>query len=151
MATKNLRKVGVTEEGVYVNLSPMIDLVFLLLIFFMVASTLIDHLKDPEVKPPVAKDARVRKSLAQGRVLINILADGTFRDEMKQPITEDAIKQLVKDVDAINKSSGQETKVLIRADKETPVEYTKKVVAAAGEGGVINFIFSAYKVEVPSN
>jgi biopolymer transport protein ExbD len=142
--SKNLRAAVVSEEGVNVNLSPMIDLVFLLLIFFMVASTLIDKLVDPDVDPAVAKNAAVRTSLSQGRVLINILEDGTFRNELKEDITEDQIKQLVKDVNSFNKTKGHETKVMVRADKNTPVEYTKKAVAAAGAGGVINIIFSAY-------
>ena len=37
--------------------------------------------------------------------------------------------------------------VLIRADKDTPVEFTKKVVAASGAAGSINFVFSALRVE----
>lgn len=149
MASKNLRRAVVSEEGVNVNMSPMIDLVFLLLIFFMVASTLIDKMIDPEVKPPVAKDALVRESLSKGRVLINILEDGTLRNEQKLSITEEEITRLVKAVDAENKRQGVETQVLIRADKDSPVEFTKKVVSAAGAGGVMNFIFSARRVEVP--
>jgi biopolymer transport protein ExbD len=151
MASKNLRRAVVSEEGVNVNMSPMIDLVFLLLIFFMVASTLIDKMIDPEVKPPVAKDALVRESLSKGRVLINILEDGTLRNEQKQSITEEEITRLVKAVDAENKRQGEgvETQVLIRADRDSPVEFTKKVVSAAGSGGVMNFIFSARRVEVP--
>lgn len=151
MASKNLRRAVVSEEGVNVNMSPMIDLVFLLLIFFMVASTLIDKMIDPEVKPAVAKDALVRESLSKGRVLINILEDGTLRNEQKAVISEEEITRLVKAVDAENKRLGVETQVLIRADRDSPVEFTKKVVAAAGAGGVINFIFSARRVEVPDN
>ena len=149
MASKNLRRAVVSEEGVNVNMSPMIDLVFLLSIFFMVASTLIDKMIDPAVKPPVAKDALVRESLSKGRVLINILEDGTLRNEQKLSITEEEITRFVKAVDAENKRQGVETQVLIRADKDSPVEFTKKVVSAAGAGGVMNFIFSARRVEVP--
>jgi biopolymer transport protein ExbD len=149
MASNNLRRAVVPEEGVNVNMSPMIDLVFLLLIFFMVASTLIDKMIDPEVRPPVAKDAAVRESLSKGRVLINILEDGTLRNEQKIEVTEEEITKLVKFVDRENKRLGVETQVLIRADRDSPVEYTKKVVSAAGAGGVMNFIFSARRVEVP--
>lgn len=149
MASKNLRRAVVPEEGVNVNMSPMIDLVFLLLIFFMVASTLIDKMIDPEVNPPVAKDAAVRESLSKGRVLINILEDGTLRNELKAEVSEEEITRLVKAVDVENKRLGVETQVLIRADKDSPVEFTKKVVTAAGAGGVMNFIFSARRVEVP--
>ena len=149
MASNNLRRAVVPEEGVNVNMSPMIDLVFLLLIFFMVASTLIDKMIDPEVRPPVAHDAAVRESLSKGRVLINILEDGTLRNEQKIEITEEEITKLVKFVDQENKRLGVETQVLIRADRDSPVEFTKKVVSAAGAGGVMNFIFSARRVDVP--
>ena len=145
-ATKNLRRAMVPEEVLHLNMAPMIDLVFLLLIFFMVASTLIKNRKDPDVNPPVAPDA-VRSGIATGQVVINILEDGTMRDEFSNEVTEKQITAIVKSVHETNKLKGIETKVLIRADRNTKVEYTKRVVTAAGEAGVINFIFSAYKVE----
>ena len=110
---------------------------------------LIDKMIDPEVRPPVAKDAVVRESLSKGRILINILEDGTLRNEQKLEISEQEITKLVKAVDAENKRLGVETQVLIRADRDSPVEYTKKVVSAAGAGGVMNFVFSARRVDVP--
>ena len=41
-------------RSLQVDMSPMIDLVFLLLIFFMVSSTMITYRQDPNVKIPVA-------------------------------------------------------------------------------------------------
>ena len=61
-----------------VDMSPMIDLVFLLLIFFMVSSTLITYRKDPDVIIPVATAGKVPKDI-QGRVILNILTTGRGR------------------------------------------------------------------------
>ena len=65
--------------GLKTDLSPMIDLVFLLLIFFMVTANIITYPKDPRVIIPVASDAKVPE-LVDGRVVINIYEDGTIKD-----------------------------------------------------------------------
>ena len=61
------------------DLSPMIDLVFLLLIFFMVTANMITYKKDKRVVVPVASDAKVPE-LIEGRVVMNVLQDGTIVD-----------------------------------------------------------------------
>ena len=66
MASSKLRKSSAGEEDeCNLDMSPMIDMVFLLLIFFIVNATAIIVKTDPEVKPPVAKNsgAALRKCL----------------------------------------------------------------------------------------
>ena len=73
MASTKKRAVQETEDGVPLDMSPMIDLTFLLLVFFMVASHLITVQIDRRVDPPTAKNAQVAKE-SSGRVVVNILA-----------------------------------------------------------------------------
>ena len=68
------------------DMSPMIDLVFLLLIFFMVASRLITYKKDENVEIPIVIDGQVPE-LIKGRVIINVYQDGTVYDEDSRPLT----------------------------------------------------------------
>ena len=56
MASEKLKEAMEAQgDDAKMDMSPMIDMVFLLLIFFMVASTLIINKLDPNVKPSVAK------------------------------------------------------------------------------------------------
>ena len=57
----------------------MIDMVFLLLIFFIVNATAITVKKDPEVEPPTASNGITGE--AEGRIVINVREDGTYTAE----------------------------------------------------------------------
>ena len=62
-------------EDLELNMSPMIDMVFLLLIFFIVASQIIDE--KPKVKIPAAAYAKVPDDTT-GRLMITVTADEKF-------------------------------------------------------------------------
>lgn len=123
-----------------VDMSPMIDLVFLLLIFFMVASTMITYRKDKRVTIPIASDAKVPE-LIDGRVIINVYADGKVRDESGaveyQP---EQIEQLMAEAKARNPN----TRLHLRADKAASHKSVKAVISASARGGVNHIIFSTY-------
>jgi len=81
MASKKLHRAAAgSNDELQVDMSPMIDMVFLLLIFFIVASTVIVVKQDPEVEPPVAKYSKKAKD-GKGRIVINVRQDGTFLAE----------------------------------------------------------------------
>ena len=63
------------DDDAKMDMSPMIDMVFLLLIFFMVASRMVTVRVDPKIKPPVA-DQSVKPKSAKGRIIFNIYAKG---------------------------------------------------------------------------
>ena len=60
------------------NLAPMIDVVFLLLIFFMVATTFVKREKEMAVDLPQAESGE-EPSETPDMVIINILQDGTVK------------------------------------------------------------------------
>ena len=75
------------------DMSPMIDMVFLLLIFFMVASRMVTVKVDDKIKPPVA-DESIRPDNVKGRIIFNIRSDGTFTaGDGKVTVTEDEITE----------------------------------------------------------
>ncbi|MCB1232421.1 MAG: biopolymer transporter ExbD [Verrucomicrobiae bacterium] len=135
----------------------MIDLVFLLLIFFMVSSHLIIVRIDKNVKPPTADHAEVAEN-SHGRIVINVYgfsddidasqqgkifdADGNELDTSDQ-ITDyvDRVKQRVMESEA-----NLTPRLHLRADKTTDTRLIKKVVQAAAAAGVVDVIFATYKV-----
>ena len=133
-------------EDIQQDMSPMIDLVFLLLIFFMTASTLIVNRLDPEVEPPVA-DKAIPPTVGAGRIVVNIHADGTFTDENTQVLADmDAITTYVRENDLINERNSVRSRLVLRGDRNAIVRHSKQVVKAAGDAGVNEIIFATYQV-----
>lgn len=128
------------QEEFEVDLSSMIDLVFLLLIFFMTSSTMITYGKDQRVLVPIASHAAVPK-LVSDRVIVNILLDGTCYDESgEKKLSLERIERLM----AIHKSRFPTAKLHLRADQRVPHHLVKRVVDASRRGGVSQVIFSTY-------
>ena len=125
------------------DMSPMIDLVFLLLIFFMIASTMITYKKDKKVKVPVAS-ASAKAKMVAGRVVINIYEDGTVVDENSKPISLDELEAFMMQAKAKN----DKTKLHLRTDQRVPHKKVKEVIAASARGGVADIIYSTYEVGV---
>ena len=148
MASAKL-KAAMEAEGdeLAMDMSSMIDLVFLLLIFFMVSSHLILVQIDKNVKPPTAKNAVVA-TIAAGRVVVNVYADGTIYAQDKVELTSsESITDYIDVHFQRNKAAGIETRLNLRADKNTDTRAIKKVVKAAGAAGVTDVIFSSFVVE----
>lgn len=149
MASKKLRASATgNEDELKVDMSPMIDMVFLLLIFFIVASTVIVVKQDPEVKPPIAKNSKAAKD-GKGRIVINIREDGTFRGEIST--TEfpdaDAIEDFVKKQKAVEEGKGLTPIIHLRGDKNVSFKHVRTVIRAAAKAGVDNVVFSVYGFE----
>ena len=71
------------EDDTEVDMSPMIDMVFLLLIFFIVNATLIIVEMDKRVQVPIARYSEKQHDM-MGRIVINVYSDehageGRFR------------------------------------------------------------------------
>lgn len=149
MASEKLKAAieSLDDEQLEMDMSSMIDLVFLLLIFFMVSSHLIIVEIDKRVNPPTATNAQVAKN-ATGRVVVNILADGSIwgQGEMELP-TSEAITDYVDQVKQRNDDTGVTTRLNLRADEDVDTRIIKKVVQAAGDAGVNDVIFGSYVVE----
>lgn len=140
MSRRRRRQIGTSKPDV--NMSPMIDLVFLLLIFFMIASTLITYQKDPKIEIPVAKNAVVPE-LILGRIIVNVDDDGTIRDEFSKSLTLDQIEQMM----ANAKQANENTRLHLRVDAKAPHKMVKDVIAASAKGGVNDLVFSTLQVK----
>lgn len=126
--------------GLKADLSPMIDLVFLLLIFFLVTANMITYPKDPNVIIPVASDAKVPE-LVEGRVVINIYENGTLKDVSGNTLSLGELTQRMSQA----KSKTPNTRLHLRAHRNVPYRHIKEVSRASAEGGVPTVIFSTYQ------
>jgi len=148
MASKSskLRKAiaGGDDEG-KIDMSPMIDMVFLLLIFFIVNATAIIVRTDPEVLPPVAKNS-IRQEDGRGRIVVNVRKDGTYTNEKFEILKDetdifDLVKTEKDKIDAL----GVTPKLHLRGDQDAVFKFSRTAIRAAAGAGVDQVIFAVYQ------
>jgi biopolymer transport protein ExbD len=147
MASSKLRATRSPEdEQAKLDMSPMIDMVFLLLIFFIVNATAIIVKTDPDVVPPVAKNSK-RQEDGRGRIVINVRQDGTFTGENFNVILADDkdIVDLVKRERDKIIPLGIVPKLHLRGDQEAVFKYSRTAIRAAAEAGVDQVVFAVYE------
>lgn len=123
------------DDELEMNMSPMIDMVFLLLIFFIVAAQIIDE--KPKVSIPSAINAKVPEDTT-GRLMITVTEDEKYYIRQKLVSYDDLKKELV-----LEASGNENLRILIRADANTKYKISEKVMNACAEAGANDLIFAA--------
>jgi len=127
----NCRRKSASADGEVINLSSMIDVMFILIIFFLVTTTFKEEEIDHMVNLPV--DAR-NQSLTQSTgnlAKINIRKSGAYVILGKQ-VTEEQIEVWM-DGEVKKKP---DLKVLVRSDKEAKHLYLANVISICRSVGV---------------
>lgn len=131
----------VTEERPVIQMAPLIDIIFLLLIFFMSASIYYQLETEISIKVPTAEESS-DTSRTPGEIIINIRKDGTVVVNQRQLEHEDLKKML----NRISKLySGQP--VIIRADRNTYHKDVIKVLDICAGAEIWNVSFATMKEE----
>lgn len=125
------------------DMTPMIDVVFQLIIFFMLVTDLTQQ-DLAELKLPVAEMAS-KDELEEGRMTINILKDGAIEikrvpyDSLDDPAAVNAIRTYLSNEVAKGKKEPDgtsERSLLIRADQDTEFKHIQKLMRICGENGI---------------
>ena len=112
-------------------LSPMIDMIFLLLVFFIVSTMYMTEIKSVPIRLPVAQNS---ETVSKSNFTVTLKKDGTlYLDEQK--ITLEALVQNA----SLSSKQNENFAVILRA--EATVEYQKviKLMDALKGGGVTRF------------
>jgi len=125
-----------------INLMPLIDMVFLLLIFFLVATSFAQEERDQRVKLPITSSPKPL-SAPPRQVIINILADGTTKVG-GQIFAPDKLSGLLSRV-ARNEPDRM---ILIRADERSLHKYFAGVASLCRRCG-INEVKVGYILQGP--
>ena len=129
----NLRP-GHKEEGVEVNLTPLIDVVFLLLIFFMVSTTFDRHATLKVALP----ESSVKATQKQDEPLVlSIDAKGNYFLNDRQIVNQslDTLMQVLKRTIG-DEAAIKETALVLRADANTPHQSVVRAMDAASQLGL---------------
>ena len=132
------RSMPIPEEDF--PMTPMIDMVFLLLVFFMTVSTLAQADRRVKLDLPESASSEIPDDLSdrgilsldgQGQIFIG--AQQRSLDEM-QAVIKDSI------------ASNPELQIHIRADQATPYETIRKVLRACAEAGAYEVIYATHQL-----
>ena len=123
------------------DMTPMIDVVFQLIIFFVVTAAMQDKAMETNVRMAMAPNGPVESVKDPRTVLVDVVEDGTIQ-VMKTRISEG---QLLTILNNARKTSGQSTPVVIRGDLTTKHEAFKRVMDICGKAGLWKIRFAALK------
>lgn len=118
------------EEHVEINMTPIIDMVFLLLIFFLVATKFADIERDVRVRPPSSRHARPVTAIPQ-EIIINITSKGELLIAGKQRRIEDIDRLLEMAV-----SENPRQAVVIRGDKQSILQFAVNILDLCEKHGI---------------
>ena len=131
------------KPNVSFNMTPMIDMVFLLIIFFLVSSNLVQQESLIAVDLPTAKTSRMPKSSESGmrKVTINI----TSEDHIFLGMTPIHREQLRQHLIAEQIRSGKPLEVRIRSDRRVPYHAMEPILVICSQTGIGNVSFHTYQ------
>lgn len=141
-----------TRGSLGFNMTPMIDIVFLLIIFFLVSS----HLARQETQfeldlPDAASGRRVEDDDQTRRVIVNVLArppaaDGRGDDEGdgKLMVGGRVLRpdELQKVIEFERRRTDKPLEVRIRSDRSVPYRRVEPIMIACAKAGVWNVTFA---------
>jgi biopolymer transport protein ExbD len=128
-----------------INLTPLIDVVFLLLIFFMVSTTFKNETR-VKVRLPEVGQASVQPQ-ERRRLEVAVDRHGVFYVNDRR-LADGELETLRK---AISRAANNERDlpVVIKADAGTPHQAVLTVMDAASQVGLVRFSFAATRRDVP--
>ena len=128
------------------NMTPMIDVVFLLIIFFLVSSHLVKQEAQLPLKLPHAESGPTAKDDEGQRVIINVLPDGRIllagsavsREQLQQRLA--AQQEIYR-----HQNERDDLEVRIRSDRAVAYTHVEPILLACARAGIWNVTFAVYR------
>jgi biopolymer transport protein ExbD len=118
------------EEPPTLNLTPMIDVVFLLIIFFMVGTKFTELERKISLQVPQVADVKALSPAPENRV-INVYQDGRITLDQDEVDLEQLIQRL-----SNARNEYEDLGVLVRGDSDGPFQNVASVLGACREAGI---------------
>ena len=137
------------EEDPEFQIAPMIDILLVLLVFFMAIATEQVLQVNKEVQLPVAKDAGELspEEKKKSELMINLLWVDNFNTGSIVVDTKTVEAAVLQEMIRKKKEINPDLRVIIRADKHAKYSYVRSIMVAVCGAGVPNITFSAVDKE----
>lgn len=136
------------EEDPEFQIAPMIDILLVLLVFFMSISSTEVLQTNENVRLPVAKDGKDIPKEKDGMVTVNVLWNalnsvGSIEiDGQVYYVATDIVPVIQRAIQA-----SPNARIFVRADKDVRYDYLRSIMKVAGQGGITNITFSVVNRE----
>ena len=127
------------EHNLETPITQMIDIVFLLIIFFVVTASVDEDVVDQNVHLAIAKYAPAIEKNDPRSVVINLRDNGSINIAM-QPMT---LQQLQQMLIAMQQQSGSAIPIILRCDASTQYRYIDRIMQIAASAGLYRVRISA--------
>ncbi len=123
-------------------MAPMIDMVFLLLVFFMTVSTLAQDERHPLALPESERSEVPREILARGTISIEMLDAATAQLYLgARPVSRDDLRAALEEALATQ----PDLEVNVRAAREAPFREIREVLQLCAEAGAYKVVYATYQ------
>lgn len=123
-----------------VNMTPMIDVVFLLIIFFLVSSHLARQESQMPLPLPTANSGE-KMDVGHPRVVVNIRGDGTLFLSGRAVGPDELERRL----QVQRAQEGAELEVRIRSDRGVPFQFVQPILLAVAKSDIQQVTFAVTK------
>ena len=124
--------------GLDINMTPLVDIVFLLIVFFVVSSHLAKQEVQLQLDLPGSSSARRAAATHARRLVVNVLPGGQLMLTGRVV----SIEELEKMVAHEGRSAKELLEVRIRSDRNVPYGRIEPVLLACARAGVWNVSFA---------
>jgi biopolymer transport protein ExbD len=133
------------DEMPTLNLTSMIDVLFLLIIFFMVGTKFVESEREIQLKLPQVKPGQALTAAPEKKV-INVFQDGHITLDRKDLSVEELIQRLT-----AARSQYRALGVLVRGDGATPFQRIADVLGACKAAGIADLGISVEMAKTEKN
>ncbi len=128
------------------QIAPMIDVLLVLLIFFMSITSAQVLSIDKEIQLPVAKDAKKKEKDVQNEANINVRWTNGKATILFENSSYDVVEPLVDKLRARHEANAK-YRAVIRGDKRLPAIEIQRVMSVIAQAGIDDISFSALNKE----
>ena len=120
-------------------MAPMIDMVFLLLVFFMTVASVAKSQRTVELDLPESEESKIPED-ASGRGILSVDAEGLYYIGDQSRSLEE-----IKDSISARIRQDPELQIQVRADRTTEYAAVQKLLKAAAESGAYEIIYATFE------
>jgi biopolymer transport protein ExbD len=131
------------HQGGRLNLTPMIDVVFLLIIFFMVSYNMTQQDNAIPVELPEAETGTLPQEKQTKQLTVSIPSPGTLYVGTEKILDKGRLRHIMTEA---RKDWGEETEIRIRTNKDIPQGEIKPILRMAAESGIMHVSFAVEAV-----
>ncbi len=129
-----------------INMTPMIDVVFLLIIFFLVSSHLAKQENSVKLDLPAADSGLADEPTDSNTCVVNVLENGSWRmgaAEVDRSNLADGLRQRLE-------ASDKPPRLKIRTDRNVAYREVEPILSIASRIGIGDIVFAVYENREPN-